>query len=127
MGAVGYRWSSCHPILAATTVKTDEQAEAGGALARKPISSERQSAAAKARWANPVERKKLLDALASPERRAKISPAVKAAWADPESRAKHVASITALPARHRCFCGQHNREIVIGRPIVEAGSGQYLV
>ena len=62
---------------------------------------QRLSTAAKVRWPDPVEREKLLAALAAPERREKISAAAKAAWADPVKREKMMNAISAARGRRK--------------------------
>jgi predicted SAM-dependent methyltransferase len=59
---------------------------------------ERQSAIAKARWADPITGAKLRSAIRSPASRAKISEATKARWADPAGREKMIEAIRASHA-----------------------------
>ena len=57
--------------------------------------TERQSAAAKARWKDPEKREKLLKAFARSERRGKTAANLKQRWKDPEFRKEMSAKISA--------------------------------
>lgn len=59
---------------------------------------ERQSAAAKARWADPEKREKISAALANPASRRKKSTAAKQQWGDPEQRKELQIKIKASRA-----------------------------
>jgi hypothetical protein len=59
---------------------------------------ERQRAAAKARWADPVAAEKLRGELYGPASRAQLGEAMKARWADPEMREKMLAQLRATNA-----------------------------
>jgi len=62
---------------------------------------ERRSAAAKARWADPVTGAKLRASLRDPVIRAKRREATKARWADPLMREKMIARMRAAGQRRR--------------------------
>jgi hypothetical protein len=62
---------------------------------------ERQRAAAKARWADPIAGAKWRAALYNPTSRAKIGEATKARWADPVARERLIAAMRAAKRRNR--------------------------
>jgi hypothetical protein len=64
-----------------------------------PAQRDKQSAATKARWDDPVSEARLREAIANPENRAKVSAAMKARWDEPAARNKMTASIKASLAR----------------------------
>jgi len=59
---------------------------------------EKYSAAAKARWADPIEGARLRAAIRSTASRAKMSEASKARWADPVARENMIAKFRASSA-----------------------------
>jgi hypothetical protein len=69
----------------------------GGGL--DPTQRDKQRAATKARWDDPVSGARMRAAIAHPENRDRISAAMKARWEEPAARNKMTASIKASLAR----------------------------